>query len=249
MIRIVTPNPGWQTVYNYSAAVIGRPIETDAQLRQRQAISTSLPAITPLLAVWAAVANVRGVERTRGYENDTHLYDEIGLPPHSLAIVVKGGDTYTIAQTIARKKNTGCGTYGSTEVIVYEPPAAPMHIKFMRLTEINIYVHVYIRPQPQYLSVTGALIRMAVAEYVNTLDIGQWVHAAWLCPAASLTGEAAVNGTGRTQPDLDRLRQTYILEAIMLGTDPDHIYQHEITIPFDCAAVTAIDNIRLTLED
>ena len=247
--RITFPQIGWQSVYNYSAAMIGHPVETDAQLRQRQSISTSLPAITPLLAVWAAVANVRGVSRSRGYENDTHLYDALGLPPHSLCIVVYGGDTYTIAQTIARKKNTGCGTFGSTEVIVYEPPSAPLTINFSRLKEIQIYIHIYIRPLTQYLSLTGGLIRMAVAEYINTRDIGEWVHAAWICPPASLTGEAATSGTGRTQAELDGLRTSYILEAILLGTDPDHIDQHEIVIPFDSAAVCDIENIRLTLED
>jgi hypothetical protein len=246
---IGTPQPGWQSVYNHADAMPGLPVETDAQLRQRQAISTSLPAITPLLAVWAAVANIRGVGRTKCYENDTHLYNDLGLPPHSLAVVVYGGDTYEIALTIHRKKNTGCGTFGTTEVIVYEPPSAPAAINFMRLKLIQIYVHVIIRPLPQFISGTAGLIRMAVNEHIITRDIGEWVHAAWLCPPASLTGEAAVDGTGRTQADLDRLRTTYILEAIYLGTDPAHIDQHEIVIPFDAAATCDIGNITVTIAD
>jgi hypothetical protein len=102
---------------------------------------------------------------------------------------------------------------------------------------------------PQFISGTAGLIRMAVNEHIVTRDIGEWVHAAWLCPPASLTGDAAVDGTGRPQSDLDRLRTTYILEAIYLGTDPAHIDQHEIVIPFDAAAACDVENITVTIAD
>ena len=43
---ITTPTPGWQTATNPEPAIPGAPVETDAQLRLRQAASTSLPANT-----------------------------------------------------------------------------------------------------------------------------------------------------------------------------------------------------------
>jgi len=248
--RIVTLQPGWQTVTNRSPAIEGFPVESDATLRKRQAISTQLPAITPLLSIWAAVANVRGVGRTHVYQNDTQFYDDHGIPPHSIAVIVAGGDDYEIARMIAWKKNVGAGTFGSTEVIVYEPPSAPITINFFRLLETHIYVKIWIRALAGegYHSGIAQLIVLAVNAYINTLEIGQHVYAAWVCSPASLTGDAATIATGRTQSELDRMKRTYVLDQILLGTDPDHIDQHEIDVPFNSAAATTIESIFIEVE-
>ncbi|WP_204312555.1 baseplate J/gp47 family protein, partial [Escherichia coli] len=52
---IATPTLGWQSVGNPIAAAVGLPIETDRQLRQRQALSTALPAQTILEALVGAL--------------------------------------------------------------------------------------------------------------------------------------------------------------------------------------------------
>src|SRR6218665_1781618 len=44
--KISTPTRGWQTVNNPLAAVEGEPVETDPELRARQAVSTSLPSLS-----------------------------------------------------------------------------------------------------------------------------------------------------------------------------------------------------------
>jgi uncharacterized phage protein gp47/JayE len=249
--RIFTLQPGWQSVVNRAPATEGFPVESDATLRKRQAISTSLPAITPLLSIWGAVANVPGVGRTHVLQNDTWFYDNHGIPPHSIAVIVAGGDDYEIARVIAWKKNVGAGTFGSTEVIVYDPPAAPITINFFRLQETQIYVRIWIRPLEgeAYNTGTGQLIVLAVAAYINSLAIGQHVYAAWVCSPASLTGDAAIIATGRTQAELDILKRTYVLDQILLGTDPNYIDQHEIDVPFHSAAAIAISNIFINIEE
>lgn len=46
--KIATPQLGWISVTNKVNAVLGQPVETDAQLRARQAVSTALPSQTLL---------------------------------------------------------------------------------------------------------------------------------------------------------------------------------------------------------
>src|SRR5699024_9231863 len=82
--KIVTPTRGWQTVENVAAATPGDAVETDAELRSRQTISTAIPSRTPLEATKGAVARIAGVARSAGYENDTSETDERGIPAHSI---------------------------------------------------------------------------------------------------------------------------------------------------------------------
>ena len=60
--------------------------------------------------------NIENVESASGYENDTDYVDSRGLPPHSIEIIVEGGDNSEIAQAILRRKAGGIQTYGSIEV-------------------------------------------------------------------------------------------------------------------------------------
>lgn len=46
IVKILTPARGWQSVGNPAAALPGAAVETDAELRRRQAISTALPSLT-----------------------------------------------------------------------------------------------------------------------------------------------------------------------------------------------------------
>lgn len=97
---INTPTRGWVSVTNPAAATVGTPAETDAELRIRQSQSVALPSITPFEALDGAVSNVTGVTRHKLYENDTGSEDGNGLPPHSVAVIVDGGDVTDIAQAI-----------------------------------------------------------------------------------------------------------------------------------------------------
>ena len=56
---------------------------------------------------YGAVATLDGVERYRGYENDTSVEDANGLPSQHLSHVVASGDAAAIAKTIATKKTPG----------------------------------------------------------------------------------------------------------------------------------------------
>ena len=172
VIRMLTPTAGWQSVTNAASAIVGQPVESDGELRLRQATATSLGASTPLAALAAALHAIPGVTYGAVYENDTAVTDTNGVPPFSIAVIVSGGDINTIANTIYNKKSPGVGTYGTTTVNVTDVSGALRPIKFSIPSSTAIKVLVQIYADAGYVSDTGAAIAEAVAAHINALAVG-----------------------------------------------------------------------------
>lgn len=170
---IATPTRGWQTVTNIMAATPGADVEKDGVLRIRQRVSTALPSQTVLDGIVGAVANLEGVTRFKGYENDTAQEDANGQPANSIAIVAEGGDSQQIAQAIADKKTPGVPTVGTTPVTVTDKHGMPLVIRFYRSTEVEIDAEVTITPRAGYVSPTGEAIKVNLTTYFNGMDIGE----------------------------------------------------------------------------
>ena len=144
--QIATPTRGWQSVTNPEAATAGKPVETDAELRQRQALSVALPSRTVMEGLIGAIANITGVTRYKGYDNDTSETDINGVPAHAVSMVVDGGDAEEIARIIAIKI-TGAPTFGTTTVIVKDAYGTdkPIHFsgrpkfRFMPLSKLRCF--------------------------------------------------------------------------------------------------------------
>jgi hypothetical protein len=212
--RIVTPTPGWQAANLNGSTTPGAPVETDAALRQRQAVSTSLPALTPLPAIYADVANLTGVERLMAYENDTGSTDSNGIAGHTIALVVEGGDAVQIATAIASKKNPGTGTAGTTVEVIIDSAGVPNTIRFYALSPITMKMLVNIHNLAGYVSTTATAIQQAVAQFWNSLSIGEDSYYGRLFSPVNLSGDAAVGGTGQAQLQLDTLSETYDITSI-----------------------------------
>lgn len=170
--RIFTPTRGWQTVNNVGAATPGVSVEIDAELRTRQTVSTANPARTVFDGTVGGVANVSGVTDVRGYENDTGSTDGNGIPGHTIAIIADGGTTTDIANAINLRKGPGCGTFGSTTVVVYDSRGMPSSIKFSRSTVKNVKAEITLDVDAGYASGYDDLISAAVAEAINNFGIG-----------------------------------------------------------------------------
>ncbi|MDD3310943.1 baseplate J/gp47 family protein [Pseudodesulfovibrio sp.] len=170
---ISTPTRGWLTVTNAAAAVAGVAQESNAELKVRQQTSTALPSKTVLEGIVGAVANVSGVTRYRGYENDEDAADDNGQPGHSFAIVAEGGDAKEIAGAIAAKKGPGPSTVGTTSVVVRDENHIPITIRFYRPTDVTAVASITIAAKTGYASTTGDDIVTNVVDYLNGLRIGE----------------------------------------------------------------------------
>lgn len=187
--KIATPQLGWMSVTNKVKAVEGQPVETDAELRERQAASTALPSQTLLEGTIAGIIAVEGVTRQRIYENDTNdnsITDNnpYGLPAHSITAVVEGGTDENVAEQIYLRKGIGCYTNGTTEVEVINKYDITTPIRFYRPTYIPIYVTVNIKKYTGYTDNIPNIIKNNIIDYLNSLNIGDDLSVSLLWNAA-----------------------------------------------------------------
>ena len=217
--RIFTPTLGWQTVNNAADASPGEPVETDAELRARQAVSTANPSLTVLDGTIGGVANVEGVTAVRGYENDTESTDSNGLPAHSICIVVEGGDSEDIAQAIQVHKTPGTTTFGSSSEIVYDSHGMPLNIKFQRPDLVTIEVEITIEDKEGYSSDYATLIKEALAAAIVASGIGNTIIYTKLFSAGYLPGTAAGG--------------TYDIVSIEIAISGDPLASANIPLDFD----------------
>jgi uncharacterized phage protein gp47/JayE len=228
---ILTPTRGWQTVTNPLAATAGDPVESDAALRTRQTVSTALPSLTVLDGIVGSVASLPGVIRYQPYENDTGVTDLNGVPAHSLAFVVDGGDAISIATAIMLKKTPGAGTYGTTTETVADPYGVPHTINFFRPTQVPITVVLTIVPLAGFTTATEALIVQAIVDYLNSLPIGTDVLLTKLYGPANLTGA---------------LSSTFNITSLMIARAGNTPATQDVTIAFNEAASGSTNNVQLT---
>jgi uncharacterized phage protein gp47/JayE len=188
---IFTPTRGWQTVTNVADATPGAPVESDAQLRIRQGTSTALPALTVIDATIGALENLSGVQKVKGYENDTNSTDGNGAAAFNIYFVVLGGDSVQIATAIMLAKTPGVPTYGTTSEAITDPKGMPITIHFFRPATAEISVVIDIGTLAGWSTDFIPLIQASVAAYLNSLAIGQTVFNSQLFSQAYLPGNPA----------------------------------------------------------
>lgn len=204
LTTMVNPTSGWISVTNGSnVATLGQPVETDSQLRNRQSVSVELPSETLAAGTMAAILAVPGVTRinnnpalsvtfTTSFENFTNAMDAFGNPAHSISPVVDGGADADVAAAIYNNRGLGVLTNGSTggtlvTVAVTDPNSAiTININFARPALVPIYVKL----QPHVLpggstGVLGPLVQAAIANYLNSLQLGATISFGELVAAAN----------------------------------------------------------------
>jgi uncharacterized phage protein gp47/JayE len=175
--NIFTPTAGWVSVTNGpNVAALGQPVETDAQLRGRQALSTELPSETLLAGTIAAVAATSGVTRYNVLENYTNVTDGFGNPPHSITAVVEGGASVAVATAIYNNRGIGVLTNGTVTVDVTDPNSGVVTaISFNLPAYVPVYVIVNAHLLNGGTASTIAAIQTALVAYLNSLQIGELV--------------------------------------------------------------------------
>lgn len=230
---IGTPTRGWQSVTNPNAAVPGSPVETDAELRRRQTISTALPSLTVFEGTVGGVASIPGVIRLRGYENDTNSTDADGIPAHTISLVVEGGDAQAIGEEIAARKTPGTGTYGTTSVDVTDEYGVVRAIKFFRPTLATIKVAITLTALPGYTVGVEAEIKAALLAFINGLPIGDDVEWAEVFVPANL---ALASGA-----------KTYKISVLQIAKNAGPLGTTDLTIAFNEAASAVDADITITV--
>ncbi len=231
--RIGTPTQGWQSVTNPAAATVGRAVETDAQLRTRQSESTAIASVSLWEGIIAALLNVDGVSRVSGIKNDNDTPTSEGIPAHTIAMIVEGGQVDEIGETIFIKKCEGTGTFGSVSTTYVDKYGFPHNILFSRPIIVPIYVTLTINPAANYLSSVANELQERIVTYINSLEIGESVNIGRVLASAI-----------SSCPGVD---DRFDIVSIVMGTSAEGQSGASVPIKWNEAALCSLENVTITV--
>lgn len=117
--EIVTPRLGVLSVNNPNEpSLIGVSEETDEQLKIRRAKAVGLGMLGSVEVMQASLRQLTDVVDAVVFENKYNDPTEDGIPPHSIWIIVRGGNINQIATVVYLRLNAGCGMKGDVTVPV-----------------------------------------------------------------------------------------------------------------------------------
>ena len=141
--EIIDKVAGFTAVTNKNTPNYGTTQETDVELRHSYIAKLSHLSTAMLTSIKSALLNdVDGVESVQGYENDTDTTDADGLSPHSIEVVVEGGENTAIAEAILKTKACGIATNGTISIDVTTDNGDTVPIKFSRPSYIYLWIKV-----------------------------------------------------------------------------------------------------------
>lgn len=141
--------PGWQTVTNPAAAILGTYPEEDNDFKRRINNLPTTFGANQIDSLQANIARVPGVTRVIIYENDTDSTDSNDIEANSIAIFVQGGLPADIALQVARFKSPGYGqnrtnTDIGTPIVVNTntPKGRNFSAVIFRPIEVDVFIEV-----------------------------------------------------------------------------------------------------------
>ena len=154
-----------------------QPGETDAEVRRRMNLAAAGRGPFTLDVMEAAIREVSGVTHLllRVNEEDTAVD---GIPGHTLAALVSGGNAALIAGAIWQKKPPGIGTSGSVSRSVTDEQGVSHPVRFSRPGLLAVSFRIELRSYEGFDgdAVTAAM-RSALMTFVNqTLEIGEAIN-------------------------------------------------------------------------
>lgn len=193
--------------------------------------TTALKIAREYKSTWSKAAT-----RHKLYENDTGSEDGNGLPPHSVAVIVDGGDVTDIAQAIRGNKGQGTSTHGTTSVTVPDKYGNPHVIKFSRSSDVPVYARIKLKVFTGYTSQIGQQIQQAISDYINSLMIGDSVLLSRIYSPANL---GVVSGGNA---------RYYDIQELTIGKSPGALSSSNIDIRYNESASCTPENIVITVE-
>ena len=139
--QIVTGINGFSAVNNAIKYTPGRLAESDSEIRLRYAQGVAIRGSNTIDRICASLlADVDGCDYASGYENYTDKTDADGRPPHSIEIVVRGGDDTEVAETIWNGKAAGIRPYGSHYAYITDSEGSRQYVQFSRIENCTLHL-------------------------------------------------------------------------------------------------------------
>lgn len=182
------------SVDNDTSGSLGEDEESDANLKIRRRQSVAVGSFGYLNGLQGALLQLDGVNDAKVYENYTSSTDANGTPGHCIWVVMDGGATDEIAQTIYSKKCPGTNMRGAITYDITTPAQTTFTAKWDNVTDEDFYIKFDIKPVT-----TGITFNLnAIKSYIqNNIDlkIGEYAETASITEIAQQAIES-VGGQG-----------------------------------------------------
>jgi Baseplate J-like protein len=182
--------PGWDSITNLTAGVVGTLVESRSAFEARRQASVAINAQGTNQAIRGALLALPGVLDAYVIDNPTSSTTTIGgqaIGPNSVYCAVSGGSGAQIAKAIWLKKSPGAPTTGNTAVTVvddvsgYQPPLPSYVINYQVPTPTPILFQISMQLSAAVPSNAATLVANAVLASFNGQDggpraaIGAWI--------------------------------------------------------------------------
>ena len=163
--------PGWDSVTNLSAGVLGQNTESRYQFELRRQASVAANSAGSLPSILGAVLSVPGVLQAYATENTAASPVTIGgvtLAPNSVYVAVVGGAATAVARAIWSRKAPGCAYNGNTSQVIqdtspgYSPPFPSYTVTWETPAALPVLFSVVLASNPQVPSNAASLIQAAI---------------------------------------------------------------------------------------
>jgi len=175
---IVTNVMGLDSVTNDITPTAGRIEESDIAARQSYIKRIAIRSKNIVDGIVADLyQNVDGVLSAIGMENYTDFTDVDGRPPHSIEIIVDGGDESEIAQVIFDRRCPGIRAYGTTSIDISDPYGNVVAIGFSRPDYRYVWLRIIMQRNTKETMAPNYVIlaKNAVMENCNDYGLGEKV--------------------------------------------------------------------------
>lgn len=174
---IVTPVAGWTAVTNPAAATAGVARETDAELRQRRAVSLQVQGSRSLAALRGRLLAIEGVEAAACLDNATDAtatVQGVSIPAHGIGVVILPDPMTAAAKTAVATLLYGevaAGiAYGGDEVVtVTGEDGYEKTIRFYYGSDVSVDVGITVTLASGY---DYSEVEDAIAEGVDAIFAG-----------------------------------------------------------------------------
>lgn len=175
---IETAVSGWSSVINLLDADVGSDAESDEALRLRRELELAASGRSTAKAIRAAVLELDDVTSVTVFENKTDVTDGDGVPPHSVEVLVRGGDDQEIWDCLLENVAAGIQTVGTEDGTAEDDEGVMQAVSFSRPEEILIYVDVEVTKDPLLYPADGdAQVKAAIVAAGDARPSGYNVRA------------------------------------------------------------------------
>lgn len=221
------PDENVISVTNPQNAAGGQDYEDDETYRARLIMENIAKPGPSAAGIKSALMNLSGVRQVNIVENPSATVNQYGDPPYSVHIYVLGGKEQDIAQCLVDNVAAGITMTGTNQITAQDNTGASQTVSFDFAKDKPIYATVQIRTSDEWNADEGVQdIKQAIADYVNSLLMGQEVYLTKIYPSIY-----SIPGVGEAQ--------------VQIGTDSSHLYDKDITTePFEAVSCDT-DNIQV----